>query len=317
MNINIEKETLLNDNYRKVIYTDEYQQIVLMSLLPGEDIPIEIHDHVSQFIRIEKGNGIIKLGKDESETLNVSDGSAIVIPKNTYHHVINVGLEPLKLYTIYSPPKYYPERIDKRQPKIKTDFTGHKDADILVMLELDDKSLLQFCKTNKYIESICEDENFWKRKVFRAGAKVDKPDDKTWKEYYFYKFHVPEIGRYNNYTYTMYPNLKQFLTNTNYFKPDQIEYIQDLLDKDEMNLNILLGYIVLYMLNQNMIFYDDYGIAVFRPDKIIKDLFNPYYDDGYYDFNYNKVTETKNYDKKYGKEGDRLTSYLLSHYKFL
>jgi mannose-6-phosphate isomerase-like protein (cupin superfamily) len=100
-NANIEKETLENENFRKVLYTGRHSQLVLMSLLPKEEIGMETHTDNDQFFRFEKGNGKVIIDGNEYE---VSDGSAIVVPAGAEHNVINVSeTESLKLYTIYSP----------------------------------------------------------------------------------------------------------------------------------------------------------------------------------------------------------------------
>jgi mannose-6-phosphate isomerase-like protein (cupin superfamily) len=99
--INIEKETLENENYRKVLYTAKHSQLVLMSLKPKEEIGMEVHSDNDQFFRFEKGQGKVIIDGNE---YNVSDGSAVVVPAGSQHNVINIsGNEPLKLYTIYSP----------------------------------------------------------------------------------------------------------------------------------------------------------------------------------------------------------------------
>jgi mannose-6-phosphate isomerase-like protein (cupin superfamily) len=98
---NIEKQTLENENFRKVIATNGYSQLVLMSLLPMEDIGMETHPAVDQFFRVEKGMGKAVLNGTEYE---FSDGFAIVIPAGTEHNIINTSeTDKLKLYTIYSP----------------------------------------------------------------------------------------------------------------------------------------------------------------------------------------------------------------------
>ncbi|MGB9680651.1 MAG: cupin domain-containing protein [Minisyncoccia bacterium] len=98
---NIEKETLENENFRKVLYTAKHSQLVLMSLKPKEEIGEEIHPDNDQFFRFEKGQGKVII--DGNEYL-VSDGSAIVVPSGAKHNVINISeTESLKLYTIYSP----------------------------------------------------------------------------------------------------------------------------------------------------------------------------------------------------------------------
>ncbi len=100
---NIEKETLENENYRKVLYTSRYSQLVVMVLQPGEEIGMEVHGDIDQFIRIEQGQGKVVLDGAETE---VEDDFAIVIPAGTEHNVVNTGVEAMKLYTIYSPPEH-------------------------------------------------------------------------------------------------------------------------------------------------------------------------------------------------------------------
>jgi mannose-6-phosphate isomerase-like protein (cupin superfamily) len=101
--INIEKATVENDNFRKVLYTAPHSQLVLMSLLPGEDIGEETHT-LDQFFRVEKGIGKAVLNGVEYP---IEDGSAIVIPAGVKHNIINTSTEePMKLYTIYSPPNH-------------------------------------------------------------------------------------------------------------------------------------------------------------------------------------------------------------------
>ena len=98
---NIEKDTLENENFRKVLYTGKHSQLVLMSLLPKEDIGMEIHAENDQFFRFEKGEGKVII---DGNKYAVSDGSAIVVPAGAEHNIINVSeTEKLKLYTIYSP----------------------------------------------------------------------------------------------------------------------------------------------------------------------------------------------------------------------
>jgi mannose-6-phosphate isomerase-like protein (cupin superfamily) len=100
-NSNIEKQTLENTDFRKVLYTAKHCQLVLMSLKPKEEIGMEIHTDNDQFFRFEKGSGKVVI--DNNEYL-VSDGSAIIVPAGASHNVINTSdTEPLKLYTIYSP----------------------------------------------------------------------------------------------------------------------------------------------------------------------------------------------------------------------
>ena len=100
-NANIEKETLDNENFRKVLYTGKHSQLVLMSLRPKEEIGAEVHADNDQFFRFEKGEG--KCVIDGHEYL-LSDGSVIVVPAGAEHNIINTSMtDDLKLYTIYSP----------------------------------------------------------------------------------------------------------------------------------------------------------------------------------------------------------------------
>jgi mannose-6-phosphate isomerase-like protein (cupin superfamily) len=98
---NIEKDTLENENFRKVLYTSKHSQLVLMSLAPNEEIGMEVHPDNDQFFRIEKGNGKCIIDGNEYK---VSDGSAVIVPAGAEHNVINISSsEELKIYTIYSP----------------------------------------------------------------------------------------------------------------------------------------------------------------------------------------------------------------------
>jgi len=97
----IEEATLNNNNFRKVLYTGKHSQLVLMSLRPGEEIGMEVHEDNDQFFRFEKGMGKVVI---DGNGYDVKDGSAVVIPAGAQHNVVNVSLtDDLKLYTIYSP----------------------------------------------------------------------------------------------------------------------------------------------------------------------------------------------------------------------
>ncbi len=112
----IEKLTLKNKNYRKVINTTPNQQLVLMSLKPKEDIGMEIHKKVTQFIRIEQGTVMVIIGKDENQKkYKLKDNSFITIPPNTYHNIVNIGENEVKLYSIYSPPNHKPDAVQKNK----------------------------------------------------------------------------------------------------------------------------------------------------------------------------------------------------------
>ncbi|PIP87202.1 cupin [Candidatus Campbellbacteria bacterium CG22_combo_CG10-13_8_21_14_all_36_13] len=118
---NIEKDTLENDNFRKVLFTAKNSQLVLMSLLPGEDIGAEVHS-LDQFIRIESGSG--KAVLDGVET-KIEDDWAIVVPAGSEHNIINTGEIPMKIYTIYSPPEHRDGTIHKTKTDAIADENDH------------------------------------------------------------------------------------------------------------------------------------------------------------------------------------------------
>jgi mannose-6-phosphate isomerase-like protein (cupin superfamily) len=98
---NIEKETLENRNFRKVLYTGIHSQLVLMSLRPKEDIGMETHTENDQFFRFESGQGRVII---DGNVYEVGDGVAIIVPAGAKHNIINISdSKELKLYTIYSP----------------------------------------------------------------------------------------------------------------------------------------------------------------------------------------------------------------------
>jgi len=99
---NIEKATLENENYRKVLYTAKNSQLVLMTIQPGDEIGEEIHE-LDQFIRLEAGKARVTLDGVEH---SIEDDWAVVIPAGTKHNVVNVGDEPVRLYSVYSPPEH-------------------------------------------------------------------------------------------------------------------------------------------------------------------------------------------------------------------
>ena len=111
--INIEKKSLENEYFREVLFTGSRIQLVVMSLAPGEDIGLETHDDVDQFIRIEAGQGKAILNDEEH---NLEDGSMVIIPAGTQHNIVNSSQsESLKLYTIYSPPEHPQGAIHKNK----------------------------------------------------------------------------------------------------------------------------------------------------------------------------------------------------------
>jgi len=105
----IERRTIDNDTFRTVVFTGANTQLTVMSLLPGEEIGREVHEHLDQFLRVEQGRGRLELGRTEEkidETHEVADDWAMIIPAGTWHNVVNVGDDELKLYSLYSPPEH-------------------------------------------------------------------------------------------------------------------------------------------------------------------------------------------------------------------
>lgn len=99
----IEKLTTENSDFRRVLYTGQNLQLVLMSLKPGEDIGEEVHDDRDQFFRVEQGRGEVRI---DGKATPIEDDFAIVIPAGARHNVINTGDEPLRVYTLYGPPEH-------------------------------------------------------------------------------------------------------------------------------------------------------------------------------------------------------------------
>lgn len=119
---NIEKLTLENAYFRQVLYTAEHSQIVLMSLLPGEDIGAEVH-HVDQFFRFEAGEGkAIIDGKEYA----LKDGTALLVPAGANHNILNTGTTPMKLYTVYAPANHIDGRIHKTKADAMADEEDEK-----------------------------------------------------------------------------------------------------------------------------------------------------------------------------------------------
>lgn len=107
--VNIEEATRQNNAFRRALWTGTHLQLTLMSIGVGEDIGLEIHPNLDQFIRIEEGQGLVKMGdiKDKLDFQeNVNKDYAFIIPAGKWHNLINTGSIPLKLYSIYAPPQH-------------------------------------------------------------------------------------------------------------------------------------------------------------------------------------------------------------------
>jgi len=124
----IEDATLANDTFRTVLFTGQNLQLTVMRLQPGEEIGLEMHDHLDQFIRIEEGRATVTLGpsKEEvAETHEVEDDWAVIIPGGTWHNVINAGDGDLKLYSIYAPPEHPDGTVHQTKAEADADEHDH------------------------------------------------------------------------------------------------------------------------------------------------------------------------------------------------
>jgi len=124
----IEQVTLDNDTFRTVLYTGTHTQLTVMCLHTGEEIGREVHGHLDQFLRIEQGTGRLELGPDEetiSETHDVADDWALIIPAGTWHNVVNTGDGDLKLYSLYSPPEHPDGTVHRTKADADADEHDH------------------------------------------------------------------------------------------------------------------------------------------------------------------------------------------------
>lgn len=107
--VNIDRAAKQNPYYRTALWTGKHLQVTLMNLRVGGDIGLEMHPNLDQFLRVESGVGLVKMG-DRKDNLNyqrkVDSNYAIIIPAGTWHNVINIGRTPLKMYSIYAPPQH-------------------------------------------------------------------------------------------------------------------------------------------------------------------------------------------------------------------
>lgn len=117
--LDIKQAVLNNNNFRTTLWTGSYMQLTVMCIPPGEEIGLEMHACHDQFIAIEQGCGLVKMGNCP-EKLNfqkeVSTDYAFIIPAGTWHNLINTGKCPLKLYSIYAPPEHPHGTVHKNQP---------------------------------------------------------------------------------------------------------------------------------------------------------------------------------------------------------
>ena len=107
--INVEEATLQNSSYRATLWTGKHLQLTVMSIEPGHDIGLEVHEDHDQFLRVEAGKARVQMGaskEDLSYDRTVEDDWVILVPAGTWHNVTNVGKQPLKVYSLYAPPEH-------------------------------------------------------------------------------------------------------------------------------------------------------------------------------------------------------------------
>jgi mannose-6-phosphate isomerase-like protein (cupin superfamily) len=122
---NIEEKTLSNNYFRQVLFTTPNLQLVVMSLLPKEDIGAETHQ-LDQFIRVEKGDGLAVLDGEERK---IGDGFVVIVPAGTLHNIINTSeTEEMKLYTVYAPPNHREGTIHKTKADAEADEGEHYEG---------------------------------------------------------------------------------------------------------------------------------------------------------------------------------------------
>lgn len=125
--VNIDRFSKSNPHYRTALWTGQHLQVTLMSIRVGGDIGLEMHTDLDQFIRVESGCGLVKMGnsKDKLNYQKQVDGNyAIIIPAGTWHNLMNIGNRPLKLYSIYAPPQHPFGTIHKTK-EIAEEAEGH------------------------------------------------------------------------------------------------------------------------------------------------------------------------------------------------
>ncbi len=122
---NIEKATKENTDYRRVLYTTKNSQLVLMCVMPGDEIGEEVHHDRDQFLRIEEGQGKAILDGVEHD---VKEDDAIIVPAGTLHNFINTGTVALKLYTVYAPPEHKHDTLQKTKADEQAQEDDHFDG---------------------------------------------------------------------------------------------------------------------------------------------------------------------------------------------
>lgn len=122
--VNINEATIQNTNFRLALWTGSYLQLTLMSINKGEDVGLEVHNNLDQFIRVEEGCGLAIMGDSPDDMYferRVCDDDVILIPAGKWHNLINIGCTPLKLYSIYAPPEHPHGTVHKTKEDAEMD----------------------------------------------------------------------------------------------------------------------------------------------------------------------------------------------------
>lgn len=137
----IETATVENGAYRHVAWTGKHLQVTLMSIEPGDSIGLEVHKGTDQFLRIDQGKGVAKMGptKDDLTETEVGDGWSIQVPEGTWHDVENTGDEPLRLYAIYAPTHHAQGIVQETAEKAEEDEEAGRDEPPSWVEEVDEK----------------------------------------------------------------------------------------------------------------------------------------------------------------------------------
>ncbi len=126
--VNIEDLTTGNENYRTTVWTGQKLQVTVMSIQPNDDIGLEVHHGIDQFIRIEEGKGLCQMGETEDNLdfeREVTDDDAVFVPADMWHNITNTGDKPLKLYTIYDGPDHVAGTVHPTHQDAKDDPNEH------------------------------------------------------------------------------------------------------------------------------------------------------------------------------------------------
>lgn len=115
---NMEQVTVANEDFRRVLYTGEHLQLVLMTLQPGEEIGEEVHEDRDQFFRFEEGDGEVRI---DGKANPVEDDFAVIVPAGARHNVVNTGSAPLRFYTLYGPPEHKDGTVHKDKAQAERD----------------------------------------------------------------------------------------------------------------------------------------------------------------------------------------------------